>query len=267
MPEKRLFSIEDRFGISHVVFSGRKRNGFFPALAVKLGFGISFMSAMARWVERDGKIYDISLIPSFQAQREVDIFIKKVRKARSLELRNTQVAMDYSAVANLVNLEYLGVQGEIAKEVDLSKLSNLKRLVGSHSTISNLKGLSQLPNLKVVLVYHASSKWVNSLPKNLYYLSLKGRIAKGFDLTNFEELIFLEFAEASQLDFTSLVGGSDSVKVLGLQDIKVIKGIERIPTLFPNLESIKYFGIERQILDELVEACQSHCDLEQSRDL
>jgi hypothetical protein len=51
---------------------------------------------MARWVERDGKIFDISLIPSFQAQREVDIFIKKVRKARSLELRNTQVAMDYS---------------------------------------------------------------------------------------------------------------------------------------------------------------------------
>lgn len=267
MTKKRFFSIEDRFGISHVVFSGKSKNWFFPGLAVSLGFGISFMSAMARWVEKDNKIYDVSLIPTAQAQREVDIFIHKVRKAKSLEIRNNQVAMDYSAVSNLVNLEYLGVQGEIAKEVDLSKLSNLKRLVGSHSTISNLKGLSQLPNLYLVLVYHASSKWVNSLPKRLYYLALKGRIAKGFDLTNFEELIFLEFAQASQLDFTSLVGGSDSVKVLGLQDIKVIKGIERIPTLFPNLESIKHFGIERQILDELVETCQSHCDLEQSRDL
>ncbi len=264
---KRLFSIEDRFGIRHAVFSGKNKNGYFPALAVRLGFGISFMSAMARWVEKDNKIYDVSLIPRVQAQREFDIFIKKVRKAKSLELRNNQVAMDYSAVSNLVNLEYLGVQGGIAKEVDLSKLSNLKRIVGSHSTISNLKGLAQLPNLRVVLVYHASSKWVNGLPKKLYYLSLKGRLAKGLDLTSFEELTFLEFAQASQLDLTSLVSGSDSVKVLGLQDIKVIKGIERIPTLFPNLESVKFFGIERKVLDEMREACQSHCDLEETRDL
>jgi len=266
VPENEMFWIEKRFGLTHVAFRARHRLGILPTIAVHLGFGISFLSSMARWTESENKITDIWLIPNSQAQSQLDNFLRKVRKARSLEIRNSQAPLDYSSLTQLKNLKHLSIQGKIAKDLDLTTLSKLQSFSGSNSSISHVHGLSNLRHLCVVNAYDASSVWLKTLPLVLKTLTLYGKFPINLEISKFQELHRLNFARSRQLDFTSLKSKSGSLKVLGIRDIKVIRGINLIPVLFPNLEEIRVCALEEGLVSDLQKLYNNKCTMVEWKD-
>jgi hypothetical protein len=251
VPDNKGFWIENKFGSRHIAFSARHRFGILPELAVRLGFGISYLSSMARWVESENKITEIWLIPTSQAQRDLERFLRKIRKVKSLEIRNSQAPLDYTHITQLKNLRHLSIQGKIVKDIDLSELSRLVSLSGSNSSICHLNGLEKLKHLSSVQSYDVKSGWVKSLPIGLKSLTLYGKFPVNLDISKFSQLNRLNFARSRQIDFTSLNSPSNFVKILGIRDIKAIKGIEFIPILFPKLREIRASELEYQLVEDL----------------
>lgn len=229
--------LERRLGRLHIRFYGLYKWRIAPALAVFLGFGISYMPANAKWRYFGDSVELEYKIPKQVVQERLNDFIRIIKRTRSLEIR-THDLLDYADIENLRILRHLSITGPISKEIDLSRSRSLRTLAGNSSTMNRIHGLSELPFLREVYVNRVTAAWLRTLPISVKYLFFTGPLPENLDLAGLSNLRALGISEIKSLDLSAISSKPLEVNELVLSQIKHIDKLEQLPNFLPKLQTI-----------------------------
>jgi len=243
--------IERRLSRQHLAFSGRFRWKILPYIAVKLGFGISYLPEVQ--VSMSGK--DGEIIARARSDEEIEenllTFLRSARSAKSLEIRNSITALDYSAVSLFRKISRLSIFGPISKPIDLSACHQLEALVVNHRSASKIRGLSNLVRLKEIHVRQVTLDWLAQVPDSLQTLYLSGSLPQSIDLARLEKLETIVLRKMNLLTFESFSFASSSAPYLVIDDVKDVAGLDCLSKSFPKLQVVSVKGNSAPWLEKL----------------
>ena len=242
--------LERRLSRLHIRFYGLYKWRIAPAIAVFLGFGISYMPANAKWRYFGDSVELEYKIPKRVVQKRLNDFIRIIKRARSLEIR-THDLLDYADIENLRILRNLSITGPISKEIDLSSNRSLRTLAGNSSTMNKIHGLSELPFLREVYANRVTAAWLRTLPSSVKYLFLTGPLPENLDLAGLSNLKALGFSEIKSLDLSAFSSKPLEVTELILTQIKQIEMLDHLPSFLPKLQTITLEYVAKSVRMEL----------------
>jgi hypothetical protein len=242
--------LERRLSRLHIRFYGLYKWRLAPAIAVFLGFGISYMPANAKWRYTGDSVELDYKIPKQVVQQRLDGFIRTIKRARSLEIR-THDSLDYGAIKSLRKLRHLSITGPVSQVIDLSTNSYLRTIAGNSSTMSKIQGLSDLQYLREVHANRVSITWLRSLPVSVKYLFLTGPLQDNLDLASMPNLKALGFNQTKLIDLSRISKQSMEVTELLLSQVKQIENVDQLPFLFPNLQIVTFEEVAKSVRMEI----------------
>ena len=242
--------LERRLSRLHIRFYGLYKWKHSPRIAVLLGLGISYMPANAKWRYFGDSVELEYKIPKRVVQERLNDFIKLVKRARSLEIR-THDLLDYAEIEKLRLLRHLSITGPISKEIDLSSSISLRTLAGNSSTMTKIRGLSELPYLREVHANRVTTAWLRTLPYSVKYLFFTGPLPENLDLAGMLNLKALGFSQIKNLDLSSICSKPLEVTELLLSQIKQIDTLEHLPNYFPKLQAITLEDVAKSVRQEV----------------
>ena len=241
---------EKRLSKPHIRFYGLYQWRIAPALAVFLGFGISYMPANAKWKYSGDSVELDYKIPKQVVQQRLDEFLRTIQRVKSLEIR-THDLLDYGEIRNLKNLRHLSITGPISKVIDLSSCKHLRTIAGNNSSMTKIQGLSSLTFLREVYANRISITWFRSLPTSIKHLFFTGPLPENLDVASLPNLDALGFSQLKILDLGSVSSKPIEITELLLTRVKQIEGLEKVPLLFPKLQAITYEDVAKSVQVEI----------------
>lgn len=234
--------IERRLSRTHIAFSGRFRWRVIPFIAVKLGFGISYLpEVQVSIVGQNEEIY-LRARSDEQVNEHLLTFLRSVKSTRSLEIRNSISALDYSSVSTFRKISRLSIFGPISKPIDLSSCHKLEALVIKHRSASKIYGLSDLNFLKEIHIQHMTRGWLTQVPNSLEVIYLSGSLPQELDLSRLGKLGSIVFQKMRLLTFESFSFHPANAKHLVIEDVRDVTGLGGISKAFPKLEVVSVKG-------------------------
>ena len=253
--------IERRLGRMHVAFSGRFSWQAIPFIAVKLGFGISYLPEVTVFAnDKDGEMVTLQRSPE-EINRNLTRFMRSVRATKSLEIRNSTEALDYSSVGNLRSLVRLSFFGPISNAIDLSKCYKLEALVANHRSASKINGLSDLKRLKEIHVKNIDQKWLDKFPNSLTILYISGSLPKALNFERPKNLDVVAFENVRTLAFETFSIETSQASHLIISEVKYITGIENLKKSFPKTKVIKVKGDSGLWLSKLMQESDGNIEV------
>lgn len=248
--------IERRLGRPHVAFSGRFSWRVLPFIAFKLGFGVSYLPEVKVFdVDKDGEMVTIER-SSEQIYRNLTRFMRSVRATKSLQIRNSTEALDYSSVGTLRNIVRMSFFGPIANTIDVSKCHKLESLMANDRSASKIIGLSDLKRLQEIHVKNITQEWLAKFPNSLKILYLSGSLPKALTLKRFTNLDVVAFENMRTLAFETFKNEPSNASHLVISNVKNITGLEKIGESFPKTDVITVKGDSALWLAELKQECK-----------
>jgi hypothetical protein len=177
--------------------------------------------------------------------------MRSVRATRSLEIRNSSEALDYSSVGTLRNLVRISFFGPIANTIDFAKCHKLESLVANDRSASKIIGLSDLKRLQEIHVKNITQQWLNTFPNSLKILYLSGSLPKALSFEGFRNLDVIAFENMRTLTFETFNDESSHASHLVISNVKNVTGLDSIRKSFPKTEVITVNGNSDLWLEKL----------------